>query len=937
MVAWNLFGKPKAKMARPSKSDETVRFGRRVTDKPPTVARMRQMYERPTSFANFLPWHDYDPQSKCFLLDDGRSVAALFELRAADTEARPDAWLAEFRNRVQSVLTDSVPEVDPPWILQFYVQDELSLGGLADDIVDYVRPELRDTPFTQQWMALMKAHLADVSRSGGLFRDEHVSGGPWQARRRRVRVCLYRRRSASGDFNEPDVLTELDGMAERLSSALASAGIGAHRLGGQALYDWLFRWFNPAPAFAEGDTEKALDLAPYPGDEAEDRPYGYDLAETLVLGLPRYHPKRGLWWFDHLPHRCLVIQELTSPPKVGQLFLERRIGDHTHAVFDRMPEGTLVAFTITFQPQDQVRNHLARIERTAVGDYAEAELAGRDAHAAQEQIALHNKLFPTQTAIYVRGNDERQLRQHVNAATALLLANGLRPIPEEQDLIACDTYLRNLPMAYSHDLDRKRARRSRYTFSRHLAHLLPVYGRSVGTGHPGLLFFNRGGEPLTFDPLSPLDRKKNAHGLLLGPTGSGKSAQLVYFILQMLAIYRPRLFVVEVGKSFELLGQYLASQGLSVNQVMISPTADVSLPPFADAVRLLEPKRRARLDLTLDGASSAGDDPVNDFDEDDGGDADGERDLLGEMEIAARIMITGSDSQEDARMTRADRLLIREAILDAAAAVKAGNREHTLPEDVVKALRNPSITDDPKRLQRAREMADALALFCTAGSLEAHLFNRPGSPWPEVDVTFVDFGILAREGYEDKLTVTYLGLMNHITALVERRQHDDRPTLVITDEGHLITTNPLLAPYVIKITKMWRKLGAWFWIATQNLEDFPDASRRMLTMLEWWLCLVMPKDEINQIARFRDLTEEQKALLLAARKEPGKFVEGVVLTDQMASLFRSVPPALALALGMTEKDEKAARARLMKEHRCSELEAALMVAERLAEQRRAFR
>ena len=97
---------------------------------------------------------------------------------------------------------------------------------------------------------------------------------------------------------------------------------------------------------------------------------------------------------------------------------------------------------------------------------------------------------------------------------------------------------------------------------------------------------------------------------------------------------------------------------------------------------------------------------------------------------------------------------------------------------------------------------------------------------------------------------------------------------MVTDEGHIITTNPLLARYVVKITKMWRKLGAWFWIATQNLEDFPDASRRMLNMMEWWLCLVMPKEEIDQIARFRELTPEQHRLLRSARKEPGKYVEG---------------------------------------------------------------
>ena len=173
--------------------------------------------------------------------------------------------------------------------------------------------------------------------------------------------------------------------------------------------------------------------------------------------------------------------------------------------------------------------------------------------------------------------------------------------------------------------------------------------------------------------------------------------------------------------------------------------------------------------------------------------------------------------------------------------------------------------------------------------------------------------------------------MNH---LVEKMQHSDRPTLVVTDEGHLITTHPLLANYVVKITKMWRKLGAWFWIATQNLADFPDASKRMLNMMEWWLCLVMPKEEIDQIARFRELTPEQRTLLLSAKKEPGKYVEGVVLSDNLETLFRNVPPSLSLALAMTEKHEKAQRREIMDETGCSEVEAAYEVARKISDTRK---
>jgi hypothetical protein len=235
------------------------------------------------------------------------------------------------------------------------------------------------------------------------------------------------------------------------------------------------------------------------------------------------------------------------------------------------------------------------------------------------------------------------------------------------------------------------------------------------------------------------------------------------------------------------------------------------------------------------------------------------------------------------------------------------------------------------RRNGALEMGDGMALFCSG--LAGQFFDRPGKPWPAADVTILEMGMLAREGYEDQLTVAYISMMSHINDLVERHQSDARPTLVVTDEGHIITTNPLLARYVVKITKMWRKLGAWFWIATQNLEDFPDASRKMLNMMEWWLCLVMPKEEVEQIARFKDLNEEQRSLLLSARKEPGKYVEGVVLADNLEALFRSVPPPLSLALAMTEKHEKAERAEIMRERACTELEAVHIVAERIAARR----
>ena len=137
------------------------------------------------------------------------------------------------------------------------------------------------------------------------------------------------------------------------------------------------------------------------------------------------------------------------------------------------------------------------------------------------------------------------LAARVHQVHSLLLSNNIRPILERDDLVPLDSYIRNLPMAYDHAFDRQETRRSRLVFARHIANLLPLYGRSTGTGKPGMLFFNRGGEPVQFDPIA--DRKSNAHMLIWGPTGSGKSAMLVYDLLMVRAGHRPRVFIIEAG------------------------------------------------------------------------------------------------------------------------------------------------------------------------------------------------------------------------------------------------------------------------------------------------------------------------------------------------------------------------------------------------------
>ena len=867
--------------------------------RPTTRDEFARCYQRPPSFTDLLPWTVYLPESQSFVLDDGVSVGAAFELFPIGTEAVSEEFLTDVRNALQVALIDALPEdATHPWVLQFYLQDDYDLTLFKQRVASYGVGDAKQTPYARVFRDLFDVHLDRISNPKGAFKDELVTNAVWRGKIRRIRATLYQRLSANVVALPIDQEQNLNDVAVRFQTSLDVAGIANVRLDLRGFREWLLPWFNPQPMCSDGDPRCLLEIA---GDSPDPLPLSYDVGQDLLYSQPRSDAANGVWWFDDSPHQVVSIQGLRRVPDIGHLSAERYQGDRNQTMFDSMPVGTILALTLVVQAQHDVTNHIARLKKTAVGDSADADVTREQIDSVEREIAHGNKLLPASMAFYLRGKDLAQLQAARTEMCMTLLTQGLQPIAEASDLLVLDNYLRNLPMAYDHGLDTKR-RCTKLTLARDIASLLPVYGRSRGKGNPGLVFFNRGAEPLCFDPLAIEDRKKNAHLLVLGPSGAGKSAMLVYLLQQAMARHRPRIFIIEAGGSFELLGEHFKAHGLSVNQVKLQSNCDVSLPPYMHASKVVASNRLVEEN----------------------------RDYLGEMEIIARIMITGGDVHEQELLSRADRMLIREAILSAGRRAM-GETRYALTEDVVAALRQISTHSNlpESRRLRAREMGDSMALF-TSG-VAGHFFNRPGSEWVDADVTIFELGMLAREGYEDQLTVAYLSLMSHINDLVEKQQQSERQTLVVTDEGHVILTHPLLASYVVKITKMWRKYGAWFWIATQNLADFPDQSKRMLNMIEWWLCLAMPKDEIDQLARFRELTPSHRQLLSSTRKEPGKYVEGVVLSDEFQSLFRNVPPALSLALAMTEKHEKAKRRDIMDRTSCSEYEAAHMIARDLVE------
>ncbi|MDE1486552.1 conjugative transfer ATPase [Xenorhabdus bovienii] len=887
------------------------------------------IYQANPSIIDYLPWVEYLEDGQCLLLDDGISVGAVYRIEPIATEGRPAERLTEIRDQLEDAIQDSLEEDDiSPWVVQFFCQDDDDPAAYLNTLRGYVKPWATGTPFTDAFLTESERHLTSIARPDGIFQDSLITGQSWRGQQRQTRMVVYRwlpdgRRS---HVSNPalSAVAALNQVCERLVSSLAAAGVIARRQHGGQIHRWLLRHFNPAPDWGMAKADFYHTVS-YEAPIQSDLPVSNDFAESLWFTPPVSDPEAGVWWFDGLPHKAIPVERLRRPPEPGTLTGEVKRGDNINALMDMMPAGTVVSLTIVAQAQDRLEEDFTRLAKNAVGENTESLRVRQDVQEVKALLGRRHKLYRSALTFLVRGKDVADLNHRMHQLSSTLLTAGLQPVRPEFSVSPLNAWLRALPMCFNPQKDKKHWY-SRLTWVQHLAGLLPVTGRSTGTGHPGFSFFNRGGAPLTFDPMNKQDRTQNAHLLLFGPTGAGKSATLCALLIQLMAIHRPRLFIVEAGNSFGLLADYYESLGLTVNKIGIRPGCGVSLALFADAHQLLQLSPEQ---LRINEA----DIPETDEAQEEG---DEQRDILGEMEIAARLMITGGEKREEERLTRSDRGLIREAIMQAAQTSFDESRQ-MVASDLQNALyaiaRNhrqdehgqPLIT--AYRRARADEMASAMSMF-TQG-FEGELFNRPGTPWPEVDVTLIDLGTLARENYSAQMALAMVSLINKVNNLAERDQYQDRELQLVIDEGHITTTNPLLSPYMTKVVKMWRKLGAWLWLATQNLADYPDTAEKMLNMAEWWLCLTMPPDEVEQIARFKKLTEEQKAVLLSASKLPRCYTEGVVLAKKIEALFRVVPPSLYLALGMTEKEEKAERRALMRAHQCSELEAAVLVARKM--------
>lgn len=917
---------------------------------PVSESRYKRLFAAAPSFVDFFPLVDFDDKEQVYRFDDGINVAGIWKVESKYMAARSKAALEQFNMALTQAINTLPGEDDrsiPPYIVQVYLHADGN-NSIGDDLEAAMAENgVLDDPYSREILRVNREHADLLSHKNGIFPDSRMNDSQgWRIGDQNVYLCIYGNRPEK--FWKRNKRTPVEQLRHDMSAfmtVLRAADVRLSPLQPHELIAW---------------------LAPYFGSERPNRQQvqgwqktaSFDVGQKIFAEQPVYHDsedprEQGIWRFGDAWLRYLTIGGIDSPPRDGEMTLGQTAlrGGNAAAtdsennenigasLFEHLPSGAMVSYTIVPQSDYHMKAEISRIQMLSEdGASREARYASEQAHEVQEEM-LRNKqrVFYAQLGVYLKSPSLRALLDDTEQTVAKIKASGcIEVIEQRYDLISQDSFIRALPAVYDFAHDRKASLRARKCYTSHLASLLPFYGNKAGSKHPCYIMYSRTGEPFYMNPFHTDDREKVSHELFFGPSGSGKSASICYMAMQSMAVNNPRMFLFDYGNSFGLLADYMERYGKKVKRFVLNSRSKDVVAPFFETAKALKEYELAK--QISDGTWVP---PEENLDQDEAaiGEEDEKRSYLAEMAYIAEIMITGGTGE---RLSQSQRKYVLDALVRGMQLSVEEGEPHARPIHIAKAMRMLADEESasehalPKIVEMLREMSNALYLW-TQGE-RGLLFNRTAEGFsPDYDLTLVELGALGKEGSEDMLAVAGLSAIYTITAMAEKLQGSGRSIEVKIDEAHLWAKIKLLIEGLVVGVKVFRKLGCWLTIITQDITDFKGVARKILGNAEFWWLMRMDEKEIREALEILNLSEEGKQLIRHPRKEEKRFVEGISKSAKFPdALIRYIPPSLMLALGQTDDVEKRQRRQLMKEHGVSELDAALMIADEITAIRRRY-
>jgi len=641
-------------------------------------------------------------------------------------------------------------------------------------------------------------------------------------------------------------LERLEGLRAGMDETLHAAGHGVRRLDGTALGIALARTLAPL------EKEDPVIVPDVP------------LAEQ-VLGTEALRVAGG-WTFGAAREQMTaqVLSLHRAPPRTypGMLSAPRAPqGAQPLALWEAWPGPLSIVVNVAVVDQAQERARL-RQKRTL----AFLQRFNPLGDTSPENVALKEELDTLLRQFFLTGGQLRWGRVHVVVwGEERTLTRGIEDVVRAgrrleleflpEPILGSTLLLQTLPLGFDPDWPKETyLRRARRLPGANLAQLLPLYGGFRGTRTASILYLNRRGETVGFDPF---DSPTAPHMLVTGTSGSGKSFTMAHLVQQ----------VVPLGARVVILDRLPSYQEVCAawdgHYVAMDFNSPICFNPFYGP---LDNAHVAFLTASLAEMASGGVERLT-------------REALGVLaDAVAYFAQTWEPSRGEAHLTPFVEEVLREGVCS---------------------------PRDRKAKQLAAELARKLAMFYGRGPY-AGFIDGPNTLTLDTALTVVELSRL-REAPDLQGSLLF-ALMHLLTQFFAAPDRLHQAKYFIADETWALLRHPATAGVMEEIARTYRKLRTSAIFLSQQGADFDSPSGRVLRAnAPATLFLQQDPSEMAVLRSLFALSDAEVALFEHVRKHEGWSSAYLRLPGQTGGLIRLVPDACTRWLVSQDDRERAMR------------------------------
>jgi hypothetical protein len=485
---------------------------------------VRALFERPDSFAKILPYEEYLPEAKMFVLKDG-SLGAVFDLGLIEHEPQEASRIVEIVEGLKSwfllpekctlqILFDQsyIPARDPIWKFE-------SSG--------FKNPHPVSKEIYEARLGTLKSFCEGKSQVSPMRRRALLSIRYFPDKESKKAILRLLERGEGLLFDTMNEMTlEVSEFSQLLAQFVDSSKVPLKRIDGADLVDFLRRFFNPKEYMER-------DFAPFS--------FHTPISDQIVYA----GPKGSLEGLEREGLKTRTITLKTSP---------RRVVPGGMANFLTLNFPFRLSLNFSFPKPAKIKSYFDTKEFFLQNSpSAKAHRQQRELKNIQERLAHDERCLFMTFCVIVEGETEEVLNQRTRAITSVF-HNDLECEVIREEMIGFGLCLNALPLFYTPAADHSSQRFIRI-MNKDAAKLLPIFDSYRGMENPMQVYLSRENNLVR---LSWAANPISNHCAILGDTGSGKS-KFALDCVQALKLKaenkseEPAIFVIDKRASCEAL------------------------------------------------------------------------------------------------------------------------------------------------------------------------------------------------------------------------------------------------------------------------------------------------------------------------------------------------------------------------------------------------